>query len=149
VVHAYLIFCAFVFYGFGFGLYGELERYELYYVVGSVWLFQLIVSPIWLKYYRFGPLEWVWRSLTYLEGQPMRRSSGTLRRSERLRSGARRLFELGPERGGGALTGTGALRIEDAVPDGRRTSCFEPLDFLVRLAALGQYRGRTWRAITA
>ncbi len=38
--------------------------------------FQLIVSPIWLKHYRFGPLEWVWRSLTYLERQPMRRGSG-------------------------------------------------------------------------
>ena len=70
------VICAFVFYGFGFALYGELERYELYYVVGSIWLFQLIVSPIWLKHYRFGPLEWVWRSLTYLERQPMRRGSG-------------------------------------------------------------------------
>jgi uncharacterized protein len=65
--------CAFVFYGFGLGLYGQLERHELYYVVGSIWLFQLIASPIWLKYYRFGPLEWLWRTLTYLERQPMRR----------------------------------------------------------------------------
>ena len=66
------VICAFVFYGFGFGLYGELQRHELYYVVFSIWLFQLIVSPIWLRHYRFGPIEWVWRSLTYMKRQPMR-----------------------------------------------------------------------------
>ena len=66
------IVCAIVFYGFGFGLYGRLERYQLYYVVVSIWVFQLIASPIWLRYYRFGPFEWLWRWLTYLEKPPMR-----------------------------------------------------------------------------
>ena len=33
-----------------------------------------IVSPIWLKYFRFGPAEWLWRSLTYWRIQPMRLS---------------------------------------------------------------------------
>jgi uncharacterized protein len=54
-----------IFYGFGFGLYGKLERFELYYVVAGFWLFQLIASPIWLKYFKYGPFEWLWRSLTY------------------------------------------------------------------------------------
>ena len=67
------IICAFVFYGFGLGLYGHLERHQLYYVVASIWVFQLMTSPIWLTYYRFGPFEWIWRSLTYMERQPMRR----------------------------------------------------------------------------
>jgi uncharacterized protein len=58
----------------GFGLYGQLERYELYYVVFSIWIFQLITSPIWLKYFQFGPFEWVWRSLTYGKRQPFKRS---------------------------------------------------------------------------
>lgn len=49
----------------GLGYYGQLERYELYYVVFSIWIFQLITSPIWLKYFHFGPFEWIWRSLTY------------------------------------------------------------------------------------
>ncbi len=71
------IICAFVFYGFGFGLYGYLQRHQLYYVVGAIWLFQLIVSPIWLRHYRFGPFEWLWRSLTYLDKQPMRRKART------------------------------------------------------------------------
>ncbi|MCX2718435.1 DUF418 domain-containing protein [Lentiprolixibacter aurantiacus] len=69
------VICAFVFTGIGFSLFGQLERYELYYVVGGIWLFQLIVSPIWLKYFRFGPLEWLWRSLTYRERQPFKRIS--------------------------------------------------------------------------
>lgn len=58
----------------GFGLYGQLERYELYYVVFSIWIFQLITSPIWLKYFQFGPFEWIWRSLTYGKSQPFKRS---------------------------------------------------------------------------
>lgn len=64
--------CTTIFYGYGFGLYGKLQRLELYYVVGAIWVFQLIFSPIWLKHFQFGPLEWAWRSLTYWKRQPMR-----------------------------------------------------------------------------
>ena len=67
------VICMFVFTGVGFGLFGQLERHQLYYVVFSIWIFQLIVSPIWLTYFRFGPAEWLWRTLTYLKKQPMRR----------------------------------------------------------------------------
>ena len=63
---------AFIFTGYGFALYGKLERYQLYYVVAAIWIVQLIVSPIWLRHFRFGPLEWCWRSLTYWKRQPMR-----------------------------------------------------------------------------
>ncbi|TXE17226.1 DUF418 domain-containing protein [Psychroflexus gondwanensis] len=56
----------------GFGLYGQLERYELYYVVFGIWIFQLITSPIWLKHFQFGPFEWLWRSLTYGKKQAFR-----------------------------------------------------------------------------
>ena len=61
-----------VFYGYGFGLFGQLARHQLYYVVAGIWLFQLIVSPVWLQFFQFGPLEWLWRSLTYKKLQPMR-----------------------------------------------------------------------------
>jgi uncharacterized protein len=54
-----------IFYGDGFSLYGRLERYELYYIVAGIWVFQLIFSPIYLKYFLYGPAEWIWRSLTY------------------------------------------------------------------------------------
>ena len=67
------IICTLYFYGYGLGNYGKLAYHQLYYVVGAVWVFQLIVSPIWLQYFRFGPFEWLWRSLTYWKPQPMRR----------------------------------------------------------------------------
>ena len=67
------IICNIIFLGYGFSMYGKLQRYELYYIVISIWIFQLIVSPIWLKYFRFGPLEWFWRSLTYWKTQPFKR----------------------------------------------------------------------------
>ena len=58
-------------------MFGKLQRYETYYVVGAVWLFQIIFSNIWLNYYRFGPFEWAWRSLTYWKKQPMKRKRGS------------------------------------------------------------------------
>ena len=67
------IICNTIFLGFGFGLYGKLQRYELYYIVAGVWVLQLILSPIWLTYFRFGPLEWAWRSLTYWKRQPFKK----------------------------------------------------------------------------
>jgi uncharacterized protein len=57
----------------GFRQFGQLERYQLYYVVFAIWAAQLVISPLWLRHFRFGPVEWLWRSLTYLERQPMRR----------------------------------------------------------------------------
>ena len=61
------------FYGIGFGYFGQLERYEIYVVVAVVWTIQIIWSHLWLRYFLFGPIEWVWRSLTYWKKQPMRR----------------------------------------------------------------------------
>lgn len=59
------ILCSLFFFGYGLGFYNKLEIYQLYYVVAIVLALQLIYSPIWLKYFRFGPVEWLWRSLTY------------------------------------------------------------------------------------
>ncbi len=67
------LICSLIFYGYGFNLFNTLERYEIYYVVGAVWLFQIIFSNIWMRYFQFGPLEWAWRSLTYWKRQPMKR----------------------------------------------------------------------------
>jgi uncharacterized protein len=71
------VICMFVFTGAGLGLFGALQRYELYYVVLAIWTFQLVTSPIWLRQFRFGPVEWVWRSLTYGQAQPMRARSSS------------------------------------------------------------------------
>jgi uncharacterized protein len=65
--------CTTIFYGHGLGLFGEVSRVGQLFVVLSVWIFQLIVSPIWLKYYRIGPFEWLWRTLSYMKVLPMKR----------------------------------------------------------------------------
>ena len=62
------------FYGVGFGMFGKLELYQIYYVVAGTLTLQIIWSHIWLKFFRFGPLEWVWRSLTYWEMQPFKKA---------------------------------------------------------------------------
>lgn len=67
------LICMIIFTGVGFGLFGKLQRYELYYIVFAIWIFQLIVSPIWLKYFHFGPIEWLWRRLSYQYKPPFRK----------------------------------------------------------------------------
>ncbi|WP_332913841.1 DUF418 domain-containing protein [Algoriphagus boritolerans] len=67
------VICMIVFTGVGFGLFGKLQRYELLYVVFSIWIFQLILSPIWLRYFQYGPLEWLWRNLSYKKVHAMRK----------------------------------------------------------------------------
>jgi len=63
--------CTMLFYGYGFGLFGNINRTGLAGIVLTIWIFQLIISPIWLKHFRFGPAEWLWRSLTYWRIQPI------------------------------------------------------------------------------
>ena len=69
------LICGLLFYGIGWGWYGRLERYEIYIVVAVIWVVQIIYSHLWLHYFRFGPLEWAWRSLTYWKLQPMKKSN--------------------------------------------------------------------------
>ena len=64
---------AIFFYGCGLGYFGKLERHELYFYVAVVWTIEIIWSHIWLRYFRFGPLEWAWRSLTYWKKQPIKK----------------------------------------------------------------------------
>jgi uncharacterized protein len=68
------LICTTIFYGHGFGLFGSVERTGQIMIVLLIWIFQILVSLLWLKYFRFGPLEWLWRSLTYLKLQPLRRA---------------------------------------------------------------------------
>ena len=68
------IFSMLIFTGVGFALFGKLQRYELLYVVFGIWAFQYIFSPIWLKYFHYGPVEWLWRRLSYLEKPAFKKS---------------------------------------------------------------------------
>ncbi len=69
------LLCTFVFYGHGLALFGQVERTGQVAMVLAVWAFQLAVSPLWLRHFRFGPLEWLWRCLTYGRLQPIRRGA--------------------------------------------------------------------------
>ena len=59
-----------IFYGHGLGLFGSVERVGQIGIVTAIWAVQLSVSPLWLRHYRFGPFEWLWRSLSYWRFQP-------------------------------------------------------------------------------
>jgi len=62
-----------IFYGHGLGLFGNYGRAELCLFVVGIWIFQIIFSHYWMRYFLFGPFEWLWRSLTYWKLQPMRK----------------------------------------------------------------------------
>ena len=61
-----------IFYGHGLGLFGRLTRVEALGVVLLVWAVQVPLSVLWLRYFRYGPIEWLWRVLTYGALQPLR-----------------------------------------------------------------------------
>ena len=71
------IIATFIFYGHGFGLFATVSRSEQMLIVLGIWAFELILSPLWLRHFRFGPAEWLWRSLTYWKRQPMSVASPT------------------------------------------------------------------------
>lgn len=66
------LLCQIVFRWGPWHLFGKLEYYQYNLVVLGVWALNLTLSPLWLRAFQFGPLEWVWRSLTYWKLQPMR-----------------------------------------------------------------------------
>jgi uncharacterized protein len=66
------LICTTIFYGHGFGLYGYVPRWGQALVVLGVWCAVVAAANAWLARFRFGPLEWLWRSLTYGARQPMR-----------------------------------------------------------------------------
>jgi len=67
------IICTTLFYGHGFGLYGRVPRTGQLLIMLAIWVAQVIASPIWLRHFHFGPLEWLWRALTYGTRPPFRR----------------------------------------------------------------------------
>lgn len=68
------LICMFLFSAWGLGLFNKLDRVQLMLVVLAIWAVQIVWSSLWLARFRFGPAEWVWRSLTYWKAQPMRLS---------------------------------------------------------------------------
>ena len=59
------LICSLIFNGYGFGLYEQVGPLGLWGVVIAIYLLQIPLSLAWLSRFQFGPLEWVWRALTY------------------------------------------------------------------------------------
>ena len=57
----------------GLGMFGKLNNLQLWTLAAMVWVFQAVCSRYWFKYYRMGPMEWLWKSLTMWEVQPITR----------------------------------------------------------------------------
>jgi uncharacterized protein len=62
-----------VFHGWALGFFGEFNRVELFGLVAATWVLMLAWSKPWLERFRYGPLEWLWRCLTYGKLFPLRR----------------------------------------------------------------------------
>jgi uncharacterized protein len=72
---AHTVISTLTFFGYGLGLYGKLAFWQTQVFALAVGAMALVWSPWWLARFRFGPLEWMWRSLTYLRLHPLRRPS--------------------------------------------------------------------------
>ena len=64
---------AFIFYGYGFGQFGQMSATTALAVGIAVYIGQLLLSAWWLRCHHFGPIEWLWRTLMYGVAQPMQR----------------------------------------------------------------------------
>jgi uncharacterized protein len=67
------VVCGLLFYSYGLGLCGQFSLAKAVLMTVPIFFSQLIFSTVWLQFFRFGPMEWVWRTLTYWRVQPMRR----------------------------------------------------------------------------
>ena len=63
----------YIFYGFGLGLFGTLNRVQQFIIILLIWVFQIVFSSWWLDRFQYGPLEWVWRMLSHRRWQPLQK----------------------------------------------------------------------------
>lgn len=68
------LICTLIFYGYGLGLFGRVGAAPGLLLAVAIYAAQVVISGWWLRRFRFGPAEWLWRSLTYLAPQPLRRA---------------------------------------------------------------------------
>jgi len=66
------VICVLIFYGFGFGQFGRVGALTATLIALAIFLFQVLISGLWLKYFSYGPMEWIWRQLTYRQRLSLR-----------------------------------------------------------------------------
>ncbi|QNH13295.1 DUF418 domain-containing protein [Xanthomonas sp. SI] len=67
------LLCTMLFYGYGLGYFERLPRVWQIPFAFALFALQVALSQLWLRHFRFGPVEWLWRSASYLRWQPLRR----------------------------------------------------------------------------
>jgi uncharacterized protein len=65
------LICTTLFYGHGFGRFGRVSRVGQILIVAAIWIVQIALAQWWLRHFQYGPLEWLWRSLTYWRRMPL------------------------------------------------------------------------------
>ncbi len=65
------VICVFIFYGYGFGMYGRVGATTATLIALTIFLIQIVISGLWLRYLNYGPVEWIWRQLTYRKRLPL------------------------------------------------------------------------------
>ena len=73
LLHSVLL--GWIFYGYGLGLYTQVGRAAALGIVLAIWILQLGLSPVWLRYFQMGPVEWLWRSLADRRRRPFLRQA--------------------------------------------------------------------------
>lgn len=63
---SHTLICTTLFYGYGFGYFASVPFPHLFGVIVAIWIFNFAFSALWLRHFRFGPFEWLWRQMTYL-----------------------------------------------------------------------------------
>jgi uncharacterized protein len=69
------VICAFLFHSYGLGLFGKITTWQGMMLTVLIFSVQVLFSRWWLSRFRFGPLEWLWRSLTYFKRIPMKKTA--------------------------------------------------------------------------
>jgi len=69
------VICTLLFYNYGLGLYGSIRPFYGLLLTIVIFVIQIFLSELWLKHYRIGPAEWVWRTLVYGQKQPLKKLS--------------------------------------------------------------------------
>jgi uncharacterized protein len=72
------IVCTTLFYGYGFNLWGHMRFSGMLTITLTTFSLQMIASVYWLRHFRFGPAEWLWRSIAYGRPQPMKKLSSPM-----------------------------------------------------------------------
>ena len=67
------VVCLGLFYGFGLGLYGTLGATTGTFTALAIFAVQIVLSIVWLMLFEYGPMEWIWRQLTYRKRLALRR----------------------------------------------------------------------------